>query len=62
MVELLIKRHAHVKAADRKGNTALSLAQDDAVREALQFAVQAQETKQKSEADAAEVPSVHRPP
>ncbi len=62
MVELLIKRHANVKAADRKGNTALSLAQDDAIREALQAAVQAQETKQKAEADAAEVPSVHRPP
>ena len=57
MAELLIKRHANVKAADRKGNTALSLAQDDAVKEALQAALQAEEKKQKAETDAAEVPS-----
>ena len=56
MVELLIKRHANVKAADRKGNTALSLAQGDAVKEALQAALRAEEKKQEAETNAAEVP------
>jgi ankyrin repeat protein len=56
VVELLIKRHANVKAADRKGNTALSLAQGDTVKEALQAALRAEEKKQEAETNAAEVP------
>lgn len=39
VVELLIKRKALVTAKDRKGNTALDLATDPAVKEALQAAM-----------------------
>ena len=39
-VQLLIKRKANVAATDRKGSTALDLATDPAVREALQQALQ----------------------
>ena len=42
MVELLIKRHANVKAQDKKGHSALDLATDDAVTAALQAALQEQ--------------------
>ena len=42
VVELLIKRHANVKAQDKKGQSALDLATDDAVKAALQAALQEQ--------------------
>ncbi|CAK0785855.1 hypothetical protein CVIRNUC_009067 [Coccomyxa viridis] len=40
VVELLVKRHANVKAQDKKGQSALDLATDDAVKAALQAALQ----------------------
>jgi ankyrin repeat protein len=39
VVNLLIKRKANVSAEDRKGNTAMDLASDAAVKEALQAAI-----------------------
>ena len=42
VVELLIKRHANVKAQGKKGQSALDLATDDAVKAALQAALQEQ--------------------
>ena len=42
VVELLIKRHANLKAQDKKGQSALDLATDDAVKAALQAALQEQ--------------------
>ena len=55
VVELLIKRRANVAAADRKGNTALDLAQDEAVRAALQAALQELKGHQKAEKPTTEV-------
>ena len=55
MVELLLKRRANVAATDRKGNTALDLAQDEAVRAALQAALQEAKVHQKTETPAKEV-------
>lgn len=52
-MELLIKRHANVKAADRNQKTALDLTKDDAIREALQAALQ--EQKQEGRPDAKKV-------
>ena len=55
MVQLLIKRHANVKAADRHEKTALDLAKDDAIREALQKEVLEQDKRQKAEQQAKQV-------
>ena len=46
VVELLMKRHANVRAADRNRKTALDLTQDDTIREALQTGLQEQEKRQ----------------
>ncbi len=55
MVELLIKRHANVKAADRNGKTALDLTQDGAIRAALQEGLQEQEKRQGADKHAKKV-------
>lgn len=61
MVELLIKRQANVKAADRNGKTALDLTQDESIREALQTGLQEQEKRQGLDKHAKKVHSPHHP-
>jgi len=55
VVQLLIKRHANVKATDRHEKTALDLAKDDAIREALQKELQEQDKRQQAEMQAKQV-------
>ena len=58
MVELLLKRHANVKAADRNGKTALDLTQDEAIRAALEVGLQEQEKRQGADKQAKKVRSL----
>ncbi len=55
MVQVLIKRHANVKATDRHEKTALDLAKDDAIREALQKELQEQDKRRQAEMQAKQV-------
>ena len=55
MVELLIKRHANVKAADRNGKTAFDLTQDEVIKAALEEGLQEQEKRQGADKQAKKV-------
>ena len=55
MVELLIQRHANLKAADRNDKTALDLAQDDGIRAALEAGLQQFESRQRADKQAKQV-------